>query len=187
MGEADPDPDPADAIATRLEAPMTSRRRPGTSRGSVDTLAEPTRDLGRGPASVSASRLDDPAFQTALRQAEIVRARKFVPILLAMLAVAVVFLAFVGGDPTAKYILFAGVAVSAVTITYLLALTRTPHTFTETRLALIYAVCMVGFHTGVYFWGVFSPVAAIGALGIFFLGVGRAPHTALLLYLLCVV
>jgi hypothetical protein len=157
----------SDADGTLLDAPHARRRAAAETR--------------------SAAPADDLSFASALRSAEVGRAKQFVPILLGMLAVGVLFMFVAGGDPVAKAGVLAGIGASAIAISYLLVLTRRPVAFTELRLTAIYAVCMLGFHAGAYFWGVFSPVAAIGALGIFFLGVGRNPRTALFLYLLCVV
>ena len=157
----------SDADGTLLDAPHARKRAAAETRSQA-------------PA-------DDLSFASALRSAEVGRAKQFVPILLGMLAVGVLFMFVAGGDPVAKAGVLAGIAASAIAISYLLVLTRHPAAFTELRLTAIYAVCMLGFHAGAYFWGVFSPVAAIGALGIFFLGIGRNPRTALFLYLLCVV
>lgn len=142
---------------------------------------------GRSGASTAKREQDAVSFLLALRNAEIARTRKFVPIVIAMAVIALALLELVGGDWLARLMLRCGIAGSIIATLYLYKLARDVDAFTEGRVAIAYAVCIVGVFTGVFYWGIFSPAAAIVALGIFFVGIGRSTRIGTSLYSFCIV
>ncbi|MGE5186146.1 MAG: serine/threonine-protein kinase [Acidobacteriota bacterium] len=176
MGDAKrPATDESVEAATVVDGP--GRRNPSAVR----------RPPSPSPVGLAPAVADDASFARALRRAEVARTRRFVPVVILMGLVAATMLPFVGGDPFAKHLLEAGIACATIASGYLYWLARHVDRFTEGRVAIAYAVCIAAVFTGVIYWGIFSPAAAIVGLGIFFVTLGRSTWIGLGLYLFAMV
>lgn len=144
--------------------------------GDVPAVAGPPRSEGGGSTTLPAQ---------ALWKEEIASTGRFVALIFAMLAVLVISLPFLGGDPTAKRLLYAGAAVAAAAAAWLYRLVREPARYTGARAAACWGLCTLGALAGVYFFGAFSPAPALLCLGIYFVALGQSRGTAWLVYGLC--
>ncbi|HEV7557356.1 MAG TPA: serine/threonine-protein kinase, partial [Kofleriaceae bacterium] len=180
MSEQDPQELRGEA-ATAVDNPLRKRASPSLH-------GDTTAPLPRGPAppattgardSVSA---DAAAFTLTLRQAEIARTRRIVPVLIVLALSAGALVPIAGGDPVAIEIVYLGLACATIAIGYLYWLTGDQARFIERRIAVVYGVSIATVFTAVYYWGIFSPAAAIVALGIFFVTLGRSLRVGVGLY-----
>jgi len=178
MSELDPD-ELREEAETAVDSPLRKRASPGVHTG-------PTEALPRSPAppattgardSVSA---DAAAFTLTLRQAEIARTRRIVPVLIVLALSAGALVPVAGGDPVAIEIVYVGLACATG---YLYWLTGDQARFVERRVAVVYGVSIATVFTAVYYWGIFSPAAAVVVLGIFFVTLGRSLRVGVGMYM----
>jgi eukaryotic-like serine/threonine-protein kinase len=169
--------------AATVAEPIRRRSRP--------TIPPPLRAAGTDgstPAtSLSAREADAIAFTMTLRNAEIARTRRVVPFVFLLAVCGAMLVPFAGGDLLAREIVYGGIVVGIAAIGYLYWLAGDAERFVERRVALAYGVSIVAVFTAVYYWGIFSPVAAIVALAIFFVALGRSLRVGLMLYVLSAV
>jgi eukaryotic-like serine/threonine-protein kinase len=155
------------------------------SRPTIPPPLRATGTNGSAPAtSLSAREADAIAFTMTLRNAEIARTRRVVPFVFVLAVCGAVLVPFAGGDVLAREIVYGGIVLGLAAISYLYWLAGDAGRFVEGRVALAYGVSIVAVFTAVYYWGIFSPVAAIVALAIFFVALGRSLRVGLMLYVL---
>jgi eukaryotic-like serine/threonine-protein kinase len=134
------------------------------------------------PPSVSAREADAAAFDRTLRQAEVARTRQIVPFVMVLAFVGAALMPFAGGDRVGTAVGYAGIVLGLGSCISLYWLSRDEARFTERRLAVAYGVAITSVFAGVFYWGIFSPAAAIVALGIFFVTLGRSLRVGAGLY-----
>ena len=122
------------------------------------------------------------AFATTLRNAELARIRRVVPFMLGLAVAGAALVPIAGGAPQAIRVAYIGIGMGIAAIAYLYWLTRATERFTERRLAVVHGLSITAVFAAVYYWGIFSPAAAIVALGIFFVTLGRSPRISVGLY-----
>lgn len=115
----------------------------------------------------------------AMRADEIDRARMFYRVIMAVAIGCVAVLPWIEGDTTAKWVFSGGLLVYAIAETWFVLAIRDPDAYNERNLAIIGIAGVAGGYTGVYFWGVFSPAAAVIIMALYFNSlVGSIRYTA---------
>jgi serine/threonine-protein kinase len=165
---------------TRVEAPAARQRRDGgrTQSSQPSHTSLPTATTAGGSGTV-ASPMD------ALRLDEIARTRRLLPVVLVITGAVAAALPLLGGDPTAKLVLYTGITVSAVSAVWLHLIGRDPDDYTDRRVAIAWTGPTVGIVTGVYFFGAFSPAPILMVLTIYLVSLGRNRATALWVWAVC--
>ncbi|HSD86867.1 MAG TPA: hypothetical protein VLB44_05110, partial [Kofleriaceae bacterium] len=110
----------------------------------------------------------------ALEHDEILRTRWFCLIALAIALVGAASVPLLPGDPTASALLLSAVGVSLVAVWFLYMRTRDPIAFRKPSTGLGWFVPAACVTTAIPFYGVFSPVALILVLGVYFTGLGKS-------------
>ncbi len=128
----------------------------------------------RVPSQPSALSTEAATPEEALRQAELLRTRTFAPIMTVLGMVAAVLVFVLGGHPLGQYSMWIGVGIAEAGVFYIYSLTFRPAKYTESRIAVGYACCLVGLYLAIYYWGLFSPAPAVVVIGVFFVGIGRS-------------
>jgi serine/threonine-protein kinase len=126
---------------------------------------------------------DAAAFARTLQNAELARTRRILPFVIGLALVAFALLPFAGGDPLATRLAQISCGVAIVAITYLHWVAGSAERFTEGRVGLAYSAAIVVVFGAVFYWGIFSPAAALVGLAIFFVTLGRSRRIAIALYL----
>jgi hypothetical protein len=121
-------------------------------------------------------------FVDALRNSEIQRVRRLVPLLIVLTLMAAGFLFTFGGDANAKAVVIAGIVFGMVSAFYLYYLTLDEKRYTEGRVVFANSILLVAIYTPVYFIGAFSIATALIMLSIFLMGVDRRGTGAFVLY-----
>ena len=121
----------------------------------------------------------------ALERDEMLRTRRFCAIAFAIACAGGLSVLVLPGDPTATMLVLSGVATSWVAIAFLLHRTRNPMEFRRPSTVLGWFVPAVCVTTAVPFFGVFSPVAVVLVLGVYFTGLGKNTKLAFAVYAVC--
>jgi tRNA A-37 threonylcarbamoyl transferase component Bud32 len=166
----------------------------------VDELAPAIPRVSAAPASLGpaspgpASRSDSSrgsstsslvTARETLGYQEIQRTRAFMRVALGLAVAQAWALPFVGGDHTAKLLLVVAIVTVVVVCGRLLLLLKNDDAYTVTRaLGAAYSTIFAVF-CGIYFYGVFSPGAAIVPLGIYFFCTGQSDRASLAVYATC--
>ncbi len=176
-----PDRNEEPEAETVVDAPR--RKPPGLSPEAPSTMRLP-QGSGAGLSSTRSSSLasDAAAFARTLQNAELARTRRILPFVIGLALAALVLVPFAGGDPLATRFAQAACVIGIAAIIYLYWVAGAPERFTEGRVGLAYGSAIVAVFAGVYYWGIFSPAAALVALGIFFVTLGRSRRIAIGLY-----
>ncbi|MBA3500706.1 MAG: serine/threonine protein kinase [Myxococcota bacterium] len=122
----------------------------------------------------------------ALERDEILRTRWFsgLIIVFALAAIACV-LVIPGGDPLARKITIATIAIGIGAMVFMLYQTQDPVRFRQPRTALGWFVPAICVNAAVLFFGVFSPAPMAAVLGLYFLGLSKSGRIALAAYVIC--
>ncbi len=131
--------------------------------------------VGTGPThGMASSRTTDVASPLdAMRHGEIARIKRLLGPVLIICFAAAAALPFLGGDPTAKLVLYCGLGLTVVTSIWVRLFTTEPEQYTDARIALAWAAPTLGVCAGVYFFGVFSPAPILMLLAIYVIGMGQ--------------
>ena len=175
-------PDDVHEVATVVDAPARKRVASAASVRLPKTPAGTASGASLGRSSLPAA--EATAFAQTLRDAELARTRRIMPFVIALALVALVLVQFAGGDPLATRVAQAACVIAIICVTYLAWLARESTRFTEGRIAIAYAGAVIAVCAGVFYWGIFSPAAALVALAIFFVTLGRSRNIAFALYAL---
>jgi len=155
---------------------------PGAHSVSEASAAAAATQPARGAAAESAI---SPAELMAFD--EIRRMRIYLRVIIAFFGLLLVFMPFIGGDPTARWVFSGGLVFYTSVVAWFVIITRNPSKYTFKYLM---PVCVAGVpsgYAGVYYWGIFSPaVVAIGMMLYFYSLVGNRAF-AFVLYLSCAV
>jgi serine/threonine-protein kinase len=144
-------PDPVHNLPTQqLGAPVRAQSSAGKTAGSSTT-----------GSPVDAMKFD-----------EIARTRIFLKVVLALTAGGILVALSTGGDPVAKVVVIVGSAAAALGSLFVLAVTRDPASYDQKKLVIPALPIVFGSMSGVYYWGVGSPVAAMLVYGIYFFSLG---------------
>jgi len=161
---------------TRVEGAI-SRRASQLPPPTVDTAGLSTQPTTR------ATTISSPKEALALE--EIRRTYAFTRISLANAIVVIITLPFVGGDPVAKKVVAAGMAIIAAAAIWLRRLLRDERAYTVGRALVFGFASVLGGFAGIYFFGVFSPALAVIPMGIYFFSVGQSFRATLAIYVSC--
>lgn len=186
----------ATMATTRAYAVLVSGLAPG------DATAE-TRDTGSGesltttvattgqPMTCGIS-LDAPATMTAaaskaagndaMYQDEVGRMHVFSRLVMMLSLIALGLSPLLGGDPVARTVFFGAIIVSIVGYGGLAWITRTPEGFRAPTGGLLFQLQGLGGHGVAYFFGIFSPFPAIGAIALYVFALGQSVRHALIAY-----
>ncbi|HEY5948060.1 MAG TPA: serine/threonine-protein kinase, partial [Kofleriaceae bacterium] len=121
----------------------------------------------------------------ALEHDEIMRTRWFCVIGLVVGVAGGSSALFLPGDPTISALLLAAVATSLVAIAFLYMRTRDPIAFRRPSTGLGWFVPAACVTTGIPYFGVFSPVAVVLVLGVYFTGLGKSWRLSMAVYAVC--
>ncbi|MBX3185530.1 MAG: serine/threonine protein kinase [Labilithrix sp.] len=177
--------------------PAATRRFDEDAPTQVDELAPPVPRASAAPppsiaAEITRSESTPGSSSSSLVTAretlgfqEIQRTRVFMRLSLAIAVGMSAALPFVGGDPMAKGVFALALVVVVVVCGRLLLLLRDDAAYTVPRaIAAAYATIFAVF-AGIYFYGVFSPGAAIVPLGIYFFCTGQSDRASLAVFITC--
>ena len=179
----------ADAIP-RVTAPpplITTSLVPVPPLSASPTSATSRTDAGSGSSRGTSSSSSLVTARETLGFQEIQRTRAFMRISLGLAVIMSVALPFVGGDPLAKAILFASIGIVMLACGRLLLLLRNDDAYTTPRAVVTGYTTIVAVFCGIYFYGVFSPAAAIVPLGIYFFCTGQSDRASIAVYVTCAV
>lgn len=170
-----------DEAPTKAEAPSSLTIDRGSSRSlTIDASGPSAAIYGSSSSTVSVTT----ALET-MRLQEIGRTRMFAK-LASVLAVSVaVLIAFIGGDPTAKIVLWLGLVPVALTTGWLWWILRDEAAYTIRRALVCGYACVLGAFCGIYFFGVFSPAAVVLPFGLYFFSSAQDRLATLMIYLTC--
>lgn len=116
---------------------------------------------------------------------EIRRTRAFTSVSLPFAIAVLCSLPLFGGHPVAKATIAVGMVLIALTAFAVKRMLRTDDGYTTTRILFFALVCVLGAQTGIFFFGVFSPAAAVIPFGLYFFSVGQSFRGTLAIYLAC--
>jgi eukaryotic-like serine/threonine-protein kinase len=169
-----------DTTVAEQTVPEPMRRR---TRPSMPAMRAVSASGIEAAGSVSTRDGDAAAFSLTLRQAEILRTRRFVPFVVALALAGALLAPFADGDAFAMIVVYVGITCGLVGMGFLFWLAGDVDRFRDRHVALAYSGVMTAVFSGVYYWGIFSPAAAIVAFGLFFVALGNA-RIGLALYIL---
>ena len=90
-----------------------------------------------------------------------------------------------GGDETAKIVMYGGLLAGMSALVWLIVALRTVEAYTVRLIFPAALVLGVAVQTGIYFFGIFSPAPALVLLGIYFFSKGSFANTTAAIYGLC--
>jgi serine/threonine-protein kinase len=162
-----------------------------SQRASAVLHGQPTQQLpatrGLPPAADGDTRIPTGLASTpleALQHEELERTRVFARLAIAIGVGATIAVATAGGDPTARVIFGAGVAIFLVLVCWMLWRIRDPARHSPEGVLIAGFGGVVAVLGGVVYWGVSSPTAAVMLFAIFFFSLGESLAASLALYLL---
>jgi serine/threonine-protein kinase len=167
---------PSSASLHDLETSITPELRNRRSRPF--TKAPSSHGSGAGSTTVG-SPLE------ALERDEILRTRWFCLIGLAIGISGGASVFFLDGDPQVSKILLVAVAIAIGAVVFLWMRTRDPIAFRKPSTSLGWFIPAACVTCAVPFYGVFSPVAVVLVLGIYFTGLGKSTRLAIAVYAVC--
>jgi serine/threonine-protein kinase len=150
----------------------------------------PTQQLvprGRKSSSTSLSRLSGTTASSpveAMRADEVARTRVFLKVVLGICFGGIVVALTASGDPLARSVVLIGTAGSLIGTVWILAIMRDAATWDGSKIVLPGLMIIAGSMSGVYYWGVASPVAAMLVYGIYFFSLGSNARVTLAMYVL---
>ena len=151
--------------------------------GATSTVETRTAEPKRTPSHAGSTTVGSPL--EALERDEMLRTRRFCAIAFVIALAGGLSVMILPGDPTATLLVLSGVATSWVAIAFLLRRTRNPVEFRRPSTVLGWFIPAICVTTAVPFFGVFSPVAVVLVLGIYFTGLGKNTRLAFAVYAVC--
>lgn len=167
------------SVSRRDEDLATQVSSPALALDAVDTAITPS---PRGPAKPTTTGLAAPTAGgsttvgsplEALEHDEILRTRWFCVIVVAIAIAGGASVFLLPGDPTISALLLGAVGASLVAIAFLYQRTRDPVAFRKPSTGLGWFVPAACVTSAIPYFGVFSPVAIVLVLGIYFTGLGK--------------
>ena len=143
--------------------------------------------LGEGSSHGASSSSSLVTARETLGYQEIERTRAFMRIALFLAVIMSSALPFVGGDLTAKLVLFGSLGLVVAVCGRLLVLLKDDEGYTVRRAVVTGYTTILAVFCGIHFYGVFSPAAAIVPLGIYFFCTGQSDRASLSVYVTCAV
>jgi len=198
LGPRPPDEPQADddgSITGTMEEPIggTETRTVQATPPTDMVHALPTQQIQQRPrrastGSHSASRHSASATTAtpieAMRHDEIERTRVFLKVVLGICVGGIIVALTSTGDPIARTVVLVGTGGSVIAAVWMLYLTRDPSKY-HPRMFLVPGPLLVfGSMTGVYYWGIASPVAAMLVYGIYFFSLGSNARVTTAMYAL---
>jgi serine/threonine-protein kinase len=110
----------------------------------------------------------------AIRADEIARVRLFAWMMIALAAFGVVLIFLLGGDPFAKQVFVGAEVICAVAYLSILWVSRNPERYSTNLIGIAAQFAVVAGIATIYYFGVFSPVSMVMALGIYVYALGGA-------------
>ena len=151
---------------------------------TIDTkTVDPKRPVTAPPSAGSSTTVGSPL--EALERDEMLRTRRFCAIAFVIALAGAVAVMVLPGDPTATLLVLSGVGMSWVAIAFLLHRSRNPMEFRRPTTVLGWFIPACAVTTAIPFFGVFSPVAVILVLGIYFTGLGKNTKLAFAVFAVC--
>ncbi len=108
----------------------------------------------------------------ALQLADIARMRVFFRVVIIITTSGIITAVAAHGDPIAQRVVIVGSLASLCAGLWILRVTRGVARFDPVRVAIASVPVIGGAITGVYYWGILSPVCAMLVYGIYFFGLG---------------
>jgi serine/threonine-protein kinase len=138
-----------------------------------------TSDVTRTPGSQStASPIE------AMRGDEYERSRVFARVVLALCLGGAIVALLTHGDAIAQKVVLVGTALAMAGALGLLAITRDPTKYDTNKILWFGMPIVIGSMSGVYYWGVASPVAAMLVYGVYFFSLGSNARLITAFYVL---
>jgi hypothetical protein len=159
------------AVAGRSTAPARPSRRPS--------------DLPSSEASVGSRSASSVSAKETLEGEEIARTRIFVVVAGVFACVVGATLPLLGGDASAKATLAGMLCVMVVSCGWFLWALRRDAGYTLARAIAFSHLCILTAYAGIWYFGVYSPAAAIIPFGLAFFGLGQNRPAALGAYGTC--
>ncbi len=120
----------------------------------------------------------------AMRFDELERTRIFLKVIFAICVGGIIVALTAKGDPIARNVVLIGTGGSLLGIFWMLLVTRDAATWDNRKFLFPALAIVFGSMTGVYYWGVASPVAAMLVFGIYFFSLGSHVRLTTSMYLL---
>ncbi len=155
------------ARTTPAPQPLRERPRRRPTFGELD-------DSAKIPAPITPTPI--PAVLSsheALREHEVARTRRLIPLIAAIAALAFVVLPFLGGSPAAKLALQAALLVTILASAWLHVLLRESSRLTELRLGALSYLQMSSIFAADLYFGVASGASIVMVLAVYYLGVSH--------------
>ena len=149
-------------------------------------LSQPT-SAGEASSRGASSSSSLVTARETLGYQEIERTRAFMRIALFLAVIMSSALPFVGGDATAKLLMFVSLGLVVAVCGRLLVLLKEDEAYTVRRAVVTGYTTILAVFCGIHFYGVFSPAAAIVPLGIYFFCTGQSDRASLSVYVTCAV
>jgi hypothetical protein len=189
----------ATADPTAATGTIDARLAAGDALGNASTVRQdavhalPTQQLPRrrrtsSAPSQSAMRLSSPTIAAspieAMRLDEVHRTRVFLKAAFGICLGGVIVALASRGDPIARDVVLAGTVAAALGAAWMLFLLRDSSAYAPRRLIAPGLLVIAGSITGVYYWGVASPVAAMIVYGIYFFSLGASAAITTFMYVI---
>ena len=175
----DPATHPDAEDAATVAEPAASSRKLDSRGGSSGELPSGTSGGSRVTSVITP--------RETLHFQEIARTRMFAELVIAFMALVMLTLLFVGGDPGAKRLFLASLVAIAASCVWLRWRLRTDEGFSVVQTTSVAYVTIVGAFTGIWFFGVFSPAPMILPFGIAFFSINQSARAVVSVYLTCAV
>jgi len=118
----------------------------------------------------------------AMRFDELQRTRVFLKAVFGICLGGIIVALASRGDPVARNVVLAGTGAAIVGAAWMLAMLRDQATLQPRRMVAPALLVVAGSMSGVYYWGVASPVAAMLVYGIYFFSLGTNARVTALMY-----
>jgi serine/threonine-protein kinase len=146
--------------------------------GREDDADEPTREIGAtdppsAPSPPSTASAGTPSPLETLLAEEIQRTRVFMRIAIAVALGVAATAPFLGGDGTAKAVLYLGLVLIVGCCAWLGRKLRDDRGYTETRWTVTSFACVAGVFGGIYYFGPFSPAPVALPFGLYFFSLSQ--------------
>ncbi|HEY4178317.1 MAG TPA: serine/threonine-protein kinase [Kofleriaceae bacterium] len=174
-----PTPPPGPAQPGTIERPVTGVH-------AMQTAQLQTRRTRGGTNSIDMnSRTAAPA--EAMRQQEIERSRVFLKVAFFLSIAGAIIASITSGDPIAQRVVGIGSVFGTIGAAWMYFRLREDNAYSGDLWVLPGLCLLLGAMSGLYYWGVASPVAAMLVYGIYFFAMGSSKKFIFVMYLLCAI
>ena len=170
-----------DDLPTKAESHAPVPAYAPSSRSLTVDASGPSIALGAG----SSSTVSVTTAVETMRLQEIGRTRTFAKLALSLAVTVAISLAFLGGDPTAKLVLWLAIVPVVATTSWLWWLLRDEEAYTIGRALVCGYACLTAAFGGIYFFGVSSPAPVVLPFGLYFFSSAQSLKATLSIYLTC--